>query len=233
MLRVNSLYVNIKNHRILKNISFEIAEGEICCILGSNGAGKSTLMKTLLGQIRPFSGEIRIRGLSMNSENRISILKKVGVLIENACVYEHLTTYENLWIMCQYHGLKKDVIPQVLNKVSLSDAGDKKVSFLSSGMKQRLGIAMALINSPEIILLDEPTNALDPEGIYDLRELILELNHKNKITFVINSHSIEEVKKIARHIIILKNGEIIHDIKSDSFLDADIESVFLKKTSRD
>lgn len=233
MIRVNSLYVDIKNNSILKDVSFEVEAGQICCVLGSNGAGKSTLMKTYLGQIRPSSGEISIGGICMNSVNRIPILKNVGVMIENACVYEHLSAYENLWIICQYHGLKKDKINNLLKKVGLSNTGNKKVSFFSSGMKQRLGLAMTLINDPAIIVLDEPTNALDPEGIYELRELILELNRKNGITFMINSHSIEEVKKIAHHIIMLKNGEVIYDVTSNSFLETDIESLFLKKTYRD
>lgn len=191
------------------HLDLRIPGGSIYGFLGPNGAGKSTTMKMLLGLISRDGGTIRIHGQELNDHSRISILKQVGSLIENPSYYGNLTAYENLQISCMLRGLPFQEIDRVLSIVRLQNQKKKKTAHYSLGMKQRLGLANALLGSPKLILLDEPTNGLDPSGIHEMRELIKSLPSEYGITVMISSHLLSEMEQTADHIGIISNGELI------------------------
>lgn len=204
----------------VNNICLKVPKGCIYGFLGPNGAGKSTTIRMLLGLITPTSGESKIFGLDIK-KNRIEILKKVGSLVESPSYYGNLTAYENLEIARVMYKTDKERINNVLKIVDLYTVKDKKVSEFSLGMKQRLAIALALIGNPELIILDEPTNGLDPKGIHEIRELIKSLPEKLGVTVIISSHILSEIELMASHIGIINKGELIfqgtiEELKSNS-----------------
>lgn len=186
-----------------------IAEGSIYGFLGPNGAGKSTTMKMLLGLIRRDGGSIRINGVDLEDRTRISVLKQVGSLIETPSYYGNLTAYENLKISCMLRELPFQEIDRVLSIVRLQGQKKKKTSHYSLGMKQRLGLANALLGSPKLVLLDEPTNGLDPSGIHEMRELVKSLPTEYGMTVMVSSHLLSEMEQTADHIGIISNGQLI------------------------
>lgn len=193
----------------VNQLDLTVPEGSIYGFLGPNGAGKSTAMKLLLGLIATDSGTIEINGTRMNDKNRISILRQVGSLIEAPAYYGNLTAYENLQISCMLRNLPYREIDRVLSIVRLDGQKKKKTAHYSLGMKQRLGLANALLGSPKLILLDEPTNGLDPAGIHEMRELVKSLPKQYGMTVMISSHLLSEMEQTADHIGIISRGELI------------------------
>lgn len=191
------------------HLDLRIPEGSIFGFLGPNGAGKSTTMKMLLGLINRDSGSIRINGTELNDHSRISILRQVGSLIETPSYYGNLTAYENLQISCMLRGLPYTEIDRVLSIVRLDGQKKKQAAHYSLGMKQRLGLANALLGSPKLVLLDEPTNGLDPAGIHEMRELIKSLPEQFGMTVMVSSHLLAEMEQTAGCIGIISKGRLI------------------------
>lgn len=208
IIETKNLVKNYDNIDRVKNIDLDIKKGEIYGFLGPNGAGKSTTMKMLLGLVQPTSGDIKIFGKDLK-KNKREILLKTGNIIENPSYYGHLTGLENMSIIETLLGLPKGSGKEALKIVSLEEDMDKKVSDYSLGMKQRLAIAMALVRKPELLILDEPTNGLDPAGTKEIRDLITRLAREYGITIMISSHLLSEIEKIADHVGIIKDGEMI------------------------
>ncbi|MDK3181223.1 ATP-binding cassette domain-containing protein [Clostridioides difficile] len=193
----------------VKDIDLRVPKGAVYGFLGPNGAGKSTTLKMLLGLAKPTQGNINILGKELNEKNRISILKDIGSLIESPSYYSHLTGLENMTIMQRLLDLPKKNVNEALKIVRLENQKNKKVSQYSLGMKQRLGIAMAIMKFPQLLILDEPTNGLDPAGIEEIRELIKSLPEKYGMTVLISSHLLSEIDQIATSIGIINHGELV------------------------
>lgn len=192
----------------VKRIDLKVPKREIYGFLGPNGAGKTTTIRMLLGLIRASSGDIRILGKDLN-KNRMEILKDVGSLVESPSYYAHLSGYKNLKIVTLMHGIPESRINEVLQWVRLEQAAHRPVKGYSLGMKQRLGIAMALITEPKLLILDEPTNGLDPSGIQEIRELISRLPRDFDITVLLSSHLLSEIEQVATYVGIINHGELI------------------------
>jgi len=196
-----------KNQPVFENLQLKVPEHSIYGFLGPNGAGKTTLMRILLGLIRDYSGEVKIKGTSLK-QNPYLLYRKIGSLIEQPSLYLHLSAKENLLIYCHLFGCPKKNIDDALQLVNLKDVGQKNVRQFSLGMKQRLGIAIALLHEPEILLLDEPINGLDPEGILETRELLIHLNKSRGTGIFISSHLLSELEKTVSHLGILHQGKL-------------------------
>lgn len=192
----------------VKGIDLKIPKGEIYGFLGPNGSGKTTTIRMLLGLMKPTSGTIHLFQQSL-VKKRIEILKSVGSLVENPSYYPHLTAFENLEALRKILGVPRHRIDEVLEIVRLSNVANKKVKRFSLGMKQRLGIAASLLHNPELLILDEPTNGLDPSGIIEIRELIKNLPSEYGMTVLISSHLLSEIDQIATTVGILTKGELI------------------------
>ena len=201
--------------RVLNNVSFEIPKGSVLGILGPNGSGKSTLMRIIAGLIKTWDGSIYFDGKPIVEES--NYLHRVGFLIEDPSFYEHLTAAENLIMLSRLTNSPLDNIEKLLKEVDLNGSEDKLVRNFSYGMKQRLGIAQAILNDPDILFLDEPSNGLDPHGIVQMNNTIVDLNKKGK-TICLSTHVVEHVKDLCSHIIILKEGNLV--------LDDSIENLF-------
>ncbi|MEB6243537.1 lantibiotic protection ABC transporter ATP-binding subunit [Staphylococcus gallinarum] len=222
ILDINKLNKNYKKTKILTDLSIEVKENRIYGLLGPNGAGKTTLLKIITGIITKTSGEVELFNEPWNKKN----MKDIGALIEKPAIYENLTAYENLEIICHLLNITVDNIPGILSTVGLHNV-DKKISKnFSLGMKQRLGIAMALINNPKLLILDEPTNGLDPIGIQELRMLIKSFPEKG-VTVIISSHILSEIEIIADDIGIMANGKIGFEGSVDNHRN-DLEDLFIK-----
>ena len=191
------------------HLDLDVPEGSVYGFLGPNGAGKSTTMKMILGLVRPTAGSIRVLGKSMDSKNRLAVLRQVGSLIESPSYYGHLTGEENLRIVQTLRGVPEKNIREVLQIVRLDGQRGKKVAHYSLGMKQRLGLAAALLGYPKLLILDEPTNGLDPAGIQEMRELICELPERFGMTVVVSSHLLSEIDQMADHVAIIRDGELV------------------------
>lgn len=206
IIETRGLTKKYKNQVALDNVSISVEQGSVYGLLGPNGAGKSTLLKLITKVIRPNSGDILFRGRLFKEED----LKKIGAIIENPAIYPNLTAYENLKVLTTLLKIDRARINEVLKIVSLENTGNKLAKEFSLGMKQRLGIAMALINSPELLILDEPTNGLDPVGIQELRELIKSFA-KQGITVILSSHILSEVQQVADKIGIINHGHLSYE----------------------
>lgn len=221
---MNRVILSLKNidktygkEQVLHNISFDIERGEICGLIGENGAGKTTLMRILLGLIRADKGEIE----SVSQH-------KIGSIIESPALYPNLTGRQHLQYYKTRFGLKTD-ITKMLELVHLPEPSwDRKVKNYSLGMKQRLSIAIALLDNPELIILDEPVNGLDPQGISDLRKMILNLRVQLGVTFLISSHILSELEFITDKYIIMKKGKILNVMSSKELANDLSEKIFLK-----
>lgn len=208
VIRTTSLsYTYSKNLQTLKSINLQVDRGNIYGFLGPNGSGKTTTLRLLLGLLKVQQGTIRIFGEDIN-KNRSSILRRVGSLIETPSLYGHLNALENLEVYRHIYGTSRSRVTELLRLAGLEDAGRKPVKSFSLGMKQRLSIALALLPDPELLILDEPSNGLDPNGIIELRELIKKLNSEEGMTIIISSHILAEVEKMVSHVGIISNGEI-------------------------
>lgn len=201
-------YFFSKDQQTLHNINLQVEKGAIYGFLGPNGAGKTTTLRLLLGLLKNQQGKIEMFGEDLQ-HNRLGILNRLGSLIEQPSLYGHLTAKENLEVYRRTYGVAKNRIAEVLQLVSLQDTGKKKAKQFSLGMKQRLSIAIALLHNPELLILDEPTNGLDPNGIIETRELIKTLNREMGVTIIVSSHILAEVEKMASHLGIIHKGKML------------------------
>jgi ABC-type multidrug transport system ATPase subunit len=220
IIEVNHLSKHFGDFQAVKDLSFTVEEGDVYGFLGQNGAGKSTTIRMLLTLIQPSSGEINIMGKSLQ-KNRINILQKTGAVIERPDLYQYLTAIENLFVFARLSGLKSTRIEllEKLQQVGLAERANSKVKTFSQGMKQRLGIAVALVHNPSLIILDEPTNGLDPQGIADMRNLIRSLSTDHGKTVVVSSHLLSEIEQIATRMIIIDKGVKVVEGSVSALLD--------------
>ncbi|WP_435264202.1 ABC transporter ATP-binding protein [Tenacibaculum sp. nBUS_03] len=236
-----------KSRKDIDSLALQVPKGSVYGFLGPNGSGKSTTIRLILGLLKKQAGYVSLFGESFNSGSRIKSLHKIGALIENPSLYEHLNAVENLKIAANYRGkISLERIDEVLEIVRLIHAKKKKVKAYSLGMKQRLGLAISLLSNPELIILDEPTNGLDPKGIIEMRELIKELNQKYGTTVFISSHLLSEIEKTCTHVGIIRNGKMLYqdtvkslkqsksknmivEIEVDKFIDAMVVLEVLNK----
>ncbi len=206
-LQTRQLVYRYGQDTVLDGIDLRVPEGGIYGFLGPNGAGKTTTLRLLLGLLASQQGEITLFGERMQ-HNRIGILRRIGSMIESPSFYDHLTARENLRLLQTVHRCPPQRIDDVLALVGLAGTGDKRTSQFSLGMKQRLGIAIALLHAPALLILDEPTNGLDPNGIVEIRELLKRINRERGITLLISSHLLSEVEKLVTHVGILHRGKL-------------------------
>ena len=208
MLEVKDLSKKFKDAEAVKRLSFTVEQGDIYGFLGQNGAGKSTTLRMLLKLVKPTGGEIIYRGKNIQNDHN-EMLRQTGAVIEKPDLYKYLSAYDNLSIFARLSGMKpqRSILMEQLDMVGLADRAHSKVKTFSQGMKQRLGIAVALVHSPDLIILDEPTNGLDPQGIADMRHLILRLGNELDKTVIISSHLLGEIEMVANRMIIIHKGE--------------------------
>ena len=220
ILKTNSVSKKLKKTYAVKNLSISVRKNSVYGLLGPNGAGKSTLLKMITGIVRPTSGEI----LFNNHDWTRKDLLNIGSLIESPPLYENLTAFENLKVRAILLGIPLKKCSEVLEKMDLMDTKNKKVSDFSLGMKQRLGIALALLNNPKLLILDEPTNGLDPFGIEELRKMIRSLADSG-ISIIISSHILSEIQQVADDIGIIYDGRLIYEGSIDT--SEDLERLFM------
>ena len=232
IIQVRNLHKQFKDLHAVNDLSFTVESGRVYGFLGQNGAGKSTTIRMLLTLIRPTSGEIEIFGLKLHQHRR-EILRQVGAIIERPDLYKYLTALENLRIFAAMSGVRvpeKKLMDQ-LAMVGLADRAHSKVKTYSQGMKQRLGIATALVHDPRLIILDEPTNGLDPQGIADIRNLILLLKKEMNKTLLISSHLLSEIEMIADSMLIIDKGKKLVEGRVNDLFDPAETIVELKTTN--
>ena len=207
IIEVNSLTKHFKDLRAVNSLNLNVFEGDVFGFLGPNGAGKSTTIRMLLSLIRPNEGSIKLFGKSLQ-KNRIEILKRIGAIVEKPDFYGYLSAYKNLDILGRISGkeISKNRIMEVLELVGLSKRYKSKVKTFSHGMKQRLGLGQALLHDPDLIILDEPTTGLDPQGMKEIRDLILHLSKEKKKTIFLSSHILHEVELVANRMTIIDKG---------------------------
>ncbi|WP_453993205.1 ABC transporter ATP-binding protein [Bacillus nitroreducens] len=208
ILKINGVFKKINNQNLLENITLNVKKGEIFGLLGPNGAGKTTLLKMLVGLYKVSKGTILINDIDI-SINREKALMKIGALIESPDMYEHMTGFANLKAVARlHHHIKDSTINEIVEFVNLNDAIHSKVKTYSLGMKQRLGIARAMLHNPDILILDEPTNGLDPQGIYELRVQLKKMVEEGK-TVIISSHLISEMQLLCDRVAIIQDGSLV------------------------
>ena len=220
ILTTKELGKNFKNKHILNQINIHVPEGKIYCIMGPNGAGKSTLLKMISGIEKPTEGDINFKGENWKRED----LKTIGSLIEEPGLFDNLTVEDNIKLKLKLHHVENKDQEQILNTLGFGDHNQEKVKGFSTGMRQRLGIALAFMGNPDLVVLDEPTNGLDTFGIHELRELLM-LEKKQGKTIIIASHMLSEVQKVADRIAILGNGELL--LEGDYDQKTDLEDLFI------
>ena len=225
ILKTTDLCKNFKGQMAVNNVSLNIQRNSVYGLLGPNGAGKSTTLKMITGILRPTFGSIEFDGHPWQRSD----LTQIGALIETPPLYENLTAYENLKVRTTMLGLPDNRIDEVLHIVRLTDTGKKRAGQFSLGMKQRLGIAIALLNNPRLLILDEPTNGLDPVGIEELRELIRSFPAKG-ITVILSSHILSEVQQIADHVGIIAGGVLGYE--NELRTDENLEQLFMGEVKR-
>ena len=221
ILKTNNLCKDFKKQKAVNNVSITVRENSIYGLLGPNGAGKSTTLKMITGMLRPTSGKVLFNGHEWNRKD----LEQIGALIETPPLYENLSAVENLEVRAKLLNIPKTRIDKVLKMVDLQNTGRKKAGQFSMGMKQRLGIAIALLNSPKLLILDEPTNGLDPIGIQELRSLIRSF-HSKGITVILSSHILSEVQLVADDIGIISNGVLGYEGQMNK--DENLENLFVE-----
>jgi ABC-type multidrug transport system ATPase subunit len=208
VIHTEGLSFNFGDQQVVKSLALQVPEGSIYGFLGPNGAGKTTTIKLLLNLLKTQHGSIHIFEQELQ-KNRISILSQIGSLIEQPAIYQHLTGKENLLNRALLLQVPVNRVDEMLSLVKLSGAANKKTGQYSLGMKQRLGIALALLSNPKLLILDEPTNGLDPNGIIEVRELLLKLVSQHQKTVFISSHLLAEVERMATHVGIINHGELL------------------------
>ncbi|MED3993757.1 ATP-binding cassette domain-containing protein [Peribacillus frigoritolerans] len=215
VIKTKRLVKTFKGKEVIKNFDMTVQKGTIYGFLGANGAGKTTVFKLLMGLLIPNAGKIEILGLD-HAENKYEILQCIGSIIETPIFYEHLSAKENLEIHLSYMGVPNSHIENTLEIVGLKGVGKQPVSEFSLGMRQRLGIARAIIHKPKILILDEPINGLDPIGIREMRELFIDLVTNQNMTILISSHILSEIEHIADTIGVIVDGNIIEEVTLSS-----------------
>ncbi|WP_339321084.1 ABC transporter ATP-binding protein [Paenibacillus sp. FSL W8-0194] len=208
---------------LISDMSFEIMQGDVCGFVGPNGAGKTTLIRMITGLVRPGEGTIRIEGFDVQRD-RMKALGQVGAIVESPIFFPYMSGRDNLLNLAKLHaGIPKEKraarVDEVLATVGLDGRGHDKVKTYSLGMKQRLGIAQALLGNPKLIILDEPANGLDPMGIRELRNLILKLNQAYGITFFVSSHLLDELQRICNRFVIIKEGRLVWQGTQEAWLE--------------
>ncbi len=207
IVRVTGLTKSFQKQIVIDNLSFEVRRGEVYGFLGPNGAGKSTTIRMLMGLVSPDAGEIHLFGKSL-ADHGAAVLQGVGALVEEADFYEYLTARRNLGLLAKLDGVGTERVEEVLAQVGLTEWAGRKVKTYSHGMKQRLGIAQALLSSPEFLILDEPTSGLDPRGMKEIRELIRSLNESG-MTIFLSSHLLHEVEQVCTSLGIIHRGQLV------------------------
>lgn len=216
ILRTNELCKSYRGFKALNGLSMNVPKGSIYGFVGKNGAGKTTLIRLICGLQNPTSGDYSLYGRKLSSKNIAKSRRKMGAVIETPSIYTNMTAEDNLKQQYRILGLPGyDGIEDILKLVGLENTGKKKAKNFSLGMRQRLGIAVALAGSPDFLVLDEPVNGLDPQGIIEIRELILKLNREKQITVLISSHILDELSKLATHYGFIDNGRIVKEISAE------------------
>ena len=227
LLYTNSLSKSFKNQKAVNNIHIHVKKGAIYGLIGRNGAGKTTLLKMISGLATPTGGEIYFLGKSGKELEQVR--NRVGCHIEAPGLYPEMSAYQNLKCKCIQRKVNSEAyIKELLALVGLENAGNKKTRNFSLGMKQRLGIAMALIGNPDLLVLDEPINGLDPQGIREIREILIKLNQERGITILISSHILDELARVATDYGIIHNGELVQEITAEKLMKRCKEKIHIK-----
>ncbi len=224
IIKTDAITMKYGKNIVLDKLSMNIPKGSIYGLIGKNGAGKTTIIRILTGLQEPVSGSYSISGIEYTDKKINTVRRKIGAVVETPSIYLDKSAIENLRMQSMTLGLPSfDDISNILEIVGLNDVGNKRVRNFSLGMKQRLGIAMALVGNPDILVLDEPVNGLDPQGIVEVRELMLKLNRERQITVIISSHYLDELSKLATHYGFIEKGRLINEISA-----AELEMQFRK-----
>ncbi len=224
VLQTNAVKKDYGKYKVLNGLTMHVPKGSIYGFVGKNGAGKTTLIRLICGLQSPTSGDIELYGIGYKDKNVVKARRRMGAVVESPAIYLDMTAEENLKQQYLVLGLPSfDGIPELLQLVGLDNTGKKKAKHFSLGMRQRLGIAVALAGNPDFLVLDEPINGLDPQGIIDIRELILKLNRERSITVLISSHILDELSKIATHFGFVESGKIVKEMSA-----AELEKVCQK-----
>lgn len=228
VLQVNGVSKSYKNHQVLNSVSMTIQKGDIYGFVGKNGAGKTTLIRIIAGLADAEQGDFELFGINSKSSRIDSARKKICAMVETPAIYPDLTATDNLKMQCLITRQKFDCISELLTFVNLSETGKKKAKDFSLGMRQRLGIAMALVSQPEFMLLDEPINGLDPEGIKQVRDLLLRLHDERGVTILISSHILTELSLFATRYGFIDSGRIIKEATPDEIAKATSEGCYIE-----
>lgn len=216
ILTTNALSKQYKQFKALNGLSMHVPKGSIYGFVGKNGAGKTTLIRLICGLQKPTAGSYTLYGIDNSNKNIVKSRRRMGAVVETPSIYMEMTAEDNLKAQYRILGLPSfDGIPELLKLVGLENTGKKKAKNFSLGMKQRLGIAIALAGDPDFLVLDEPTNGLDPQGIIEMRELILKLNRERQITVLISSHILDELSRLATHYGIIDGGRMVKELSAE------------------
>ena len=217
LLSTSGLTKQFGHHKAVNNVDLHVKKGAIYGFIGRNGAGKTTFLKMISGLSQPTSGEIEMFGYK--NEELKHVRSRISCLIEAPGIYGNMSAYHNLAIKCKLFGIQdKQYIENILKIVGLSDTGKKKIKHFSLGMKQRLGIGLALVGEPDLLVLDEPINGLDPQGIAEIRDMLLRLKEEQNMTILISIHILEELSKIATHYGIIHNGNLLQELTREELM---------------
>lgn len=217
LLQTKGLTKQYGRHCAVDQVNLHIKKGAVYGFIGRNGAGKTTFLKMISGLSSPTSGEIEMFGYKEKELSRVR--SRIGCLIEEPGLYGNMSAFENLSMKCRLFGIKKrDYVEQILDTIGLKEAGKKKIKHFSLGMKQRLGIGLALVGEPDLLVLDEPINGLDPQGIVEVRDMILKLSEEKQMTIIISSHILEELSKIATDYGIIHRGVLLQELSREELM---------------
>lgn len=232
LIETKQLTKRYGSYKAVNEVNLHLEKGAIYGFIGRNGAGKTTFLKMICGMAAPTSGEITLLG--KKGKELSEVMNRVGTLIEAPGIYPNMSAYDNIRLKCKAAGINKpNYIEPIIELIGLTKAGKKNAGCFSLGMKQRLGIGMALVGDPEILLLDEPINGLDPQGIMEVRETLLKLNKERGITIIISSHIIEELAKIATHFGIIDNGVLVEEMDREQLFAKCQERISIKLENPD
>ena len=228
VLEVRDIHRNYGKKEVLKGVTFQTDSSEIVGLIGKNGAGKSTLFKVITGLLKQKSGTVKILDQEVSSKNR-KIFQQVGCLIEQVSLYPHLTGYEHIQIVAKLTDTKIDEhVEMLISTLKMNSYIHNKTKTYSQGMKQRLGILLAVLNKPKLLLLDEPLNGLDPEGVYEIRTFLLNICHQEGMSLLISSHILSEMQIFCDRFLFLKDGVISKDLTKSDLKNSNLEQEFIE-----